>query len=509
MPLARPLLRSLRSLRSVPAAAVLPLAAAALLAVGTAAPASAADHRAKVRTALLSSTAAVRDLGAPPAPSTVQVQVALDLQDQSAAAALATAVSTPTSSQYRQPVAPADWIADYSPTQDQLDEVEGALEAQGLTIDSAPASRLFVLATGTANQVDELFATRLHTWSVNGERQVAAASAASLPATAAAHVASVAFDHPLITSRSARPAASTSSGACSATWGAHRIAGPSAYGSKSMPTPICGYSATQLRATSGVTGSAATAGAGQTVAVLDAFGSATMRTDLSAYSQKNGLPAASYAQQLPAEPQASNGCEPADWRAEQSMDLEAVHAVAPAANLLYVGAADCGYGFDTAMSSILDTGSASIVSNSWGFTEPPSAEVDGSADDPTSVAVHQQLQAAGEGIGLYFASGDDGDEKALDGAKSVDFPASSPWVTAVGGVSQGLDVKRRTVFTTAWGESVATGSTKAWKGSLPGAFFGGGGGGLSADFVRPAYQHSIGVSGTTRGRSGSPTAGTP
>ena len=46
------------------------------------------------------------------------------------------------------------------------------------------------------------------------------------------------------------------------------------------------------------------------------------------------------------------------------------------------------------------------------------------------------MRGAVEGIGFYFSTGDDGDERRVNtGAKQTDMPASLPWVTAVGGTS--------------------------------------------------------------------------
>ncbi len=61
-------------------------------------------------------------------------------------------------------------------------------------------------------------------------------------------------------------------------------------------------------------------------------------------------------------------CGASGWRAEQSLDVQAVHSMAPGAAILYVGAVDC---LDT---SLLDavttaiTSGASVVTDSWGDT---------------------------------------------------------------------------------------------------------------------------------------------
>jgi hypothetical protein len=55
------------------------------------------------------------------------------------------------------------------------------------------------------------------------------------------------------------------------------------------------------------------------------------------------------------------------------------------------------------------------------------------------------IQGAIERIGVYFFSGDNGDETSAFGFATPDWPASSPWVTAVGGTSLGIDVAKARV----------------------------------------------------------------
>ncbi|MEP6842064.1 MAG: S8 family serine peptidase, partial [Pseudolysinimonas sp.] len=160
------------------------------------------------------------------------------------------------------------------------------------------------------------------------------------------------------------------------------------------------------------------------------------------------------------------------------------------AKILYVGGFNCGGGLDVAMSKILDGNLANIVSNSYGnLGEDVGADV-------IAGETNLQLQAAGEGIGLYFSSGDSGDETPNGLTPQPDFPASSPWVTAVGGTSLGIDKNGKIAMETGWGDTLdkivvdPTDSTKTvYSAPLPGTIFGGGaGGGRSNVFAQPSYQ---------------------
>lgn len=429
----------------------------------------------------------------------LEVEVGFDLQDPAGAVALATAVSTPGTPQYRQYLSPADWIAQFSPAQADVDAFVVDAQASGLRVVAQPASRLFLVLKGTVSGYDRLFATDLRAYDVHGTSTIAASTDVSLPTRAAAAVSTVAFHRAIAQPKSVRAAATTSAAVpCSHYWNQHRATVPRTAGRRSLPTALCGTTAAQVRGLYGLGAvSNGLDGRGSTIAVIDAFGAATMRADLATYSARNGLPSASYSEVLadPATWSASDGCTPAGWQPEQAMDLEAAHAVAPAAALVYVGAADCAFGMDVAMSTVLDSRLATIVSNSWGSTglDTDAAALDASA--MIAINTNQHLQAVAEGIGLYFASGDAGDNSVYGGGATVDFPASSPWVTAVGGTASAVDRRNRFVFSTAWGDSVAEARQGAarWSTSLPGTFAGGAGGGVSVQFTAPAYQ--LGVTG--------------
>src|SRR5262249_50525102 len=127
-------------------------------------------------------------------------------------------------------------------------------------------------------------------------------------------------------------------------------------------------------------------------------------------------------------------------------------------------------------------------SNSYGFTGE-----DGLGDE---VATEHSMftQAAIEGIGFYFSSGDFGDNVAHFGLPhpEPDFPASDPLVTAVGGTSLALTPANGYLVETQWGNLIDPVNTATSPNSytvpLPGVFNSGAGGGVSALFTEPVYQ---------------------
>jgi subtilase family serine protease len=86
-----------------------------------------------------------------------------------------------------------------------------------------------------------------------------------------------------------------------------------------------------------------------------------------------------------------------------------------------------------------------------------------------------------------FSSGDNGDELANTGIRQADYPASDPYVTAVGGTSTAIDASGNIAFQAGWG-------TVRWSLSSDGTswvnptWLYGSGGGASALFNLPAYQ---------------------
>ena len=135
-----------------------------------------------------------------------------------------------------------------------------------------------------------------------------------------------------------------------------------------VPDEVCGYQPGQLRSAYGVT--SADTGKGVTVAIVDAYDSATIASDASKYFSINdpGNPFtnANFTQDVAQPFDQETVCGASGWLNEQAIDVEAVHSMAPDANIVYVGAQDC---FDNSLFNaeqvVIDDGLANVVSNSW------------------------------------------------------------------------------------------------------------------------------------------------
>ena len=152
---------------------------------------------------------------------------------------------------------------------------------------------------------------------------------------------------------------------------------PKAYG-KYQPWTNCGYTPSQVRGAYGVTASGMT-GKGQTVAIVDAYASPTIKADANQFATVVGdQPVrAGPVQAVPGRAVHPGRAEPvrrAGWYGEETLDVESVHGMAPDANVRYVAAGSCN---DSDLANARwraswTTDLASIVSNSWG--EPCSYE---------------------------------------------------------------------------------------------------------------------------------------
>ena len=156
---------------------------------------------------------------------------------------------------------------------------------------------------------------------------------------------------------------------------------------------------------------------------------------------------------------------------EVMLDIEVAGAIAPGASIAVYFAPNTDAGFLDAITMAIHDKKRkpSVVSISWGGSE--SAWTTQALD-----SYNEALEAAGAmGVTVCCAAGDDGASDGVnDGAKHVDFPASSPWVLACGGTNLTLAGGKPTDVV--WNNGPGNGAT---------------GGGFSAHFAVPDYQKSL------------------
>lgn len=234
-------------------------------------------------------------------------------------------------------------------------------------------------------------------------------------------------------------------------------------------------------------------GAGQTIAIVDSYGSPTLDRDLTLFTSAYHLPPVSLAvyrmnAQTVVGPWTS---EQQEWAMETDLDVEYVHAVAPEAQIALILAEDTDDEKLAGISYILENNLAHVISNSWSVAEA-------SVDTTTKALYDTVLQSAAvRGVAVNFATGDNGDVDGVRGYIDTEFPADSPYVTAVGGTSLFVKDDGSLDFQTAWGTNLTpiAGPDSTGK-IIPSApqyaiAYEGSGGGVSRIFPKPNFQWAI------------------
>jgi subtilase family serine protease len=445
-------------------------------------------------------------LGDAPAADRVGFGILLKMRDASGAAAALQDVSDPQSANYGSWLTDAQFNARYAPAASDVAAVRGWLTSQGFQVDKTLPSGMYIEASGSTAQIEKTFATNLKKYTYRGKTVRANSTALSFPANAPAAVTGVvsgvlgidqgsALHQPAATLPGPPPGGRFGVQPCSAYY-AQKVATdkPDAYGKK-QPYAVCGYGPQQYQAAYGETDllRAGVDGRGVTVAITDAFAAPTILADAQKYNQVHNQPlfkAGQFSQITPAPDgyDLVDECGGSGWFGEETLDVEAVHAMAPGAKVVYVGAKDCATGLDNAWAETIDNHVADIITNSWG-----TGTDDINLLGPDVVRFYSQfsLKAALTGITVNFSSGDAGDETsggANPAAKSVDFPADLPFVTGVGGTSIGIGSKGQWLWEHGWQNSYSTLTSGAWTPAPPGNYSSGGGGGTSVIFDQPFYQ---------------------
>ena len=219
-------------------------------------------------------------------------------------------------------------------------------------------------------------------------------------------------------------------------------------------------------------------GNGTTIGIVDAYGDPNIEYDLGAFDNVTGLPAANL--KIIYVNSSAQSSFNNSWSIETATDVEWAHAMAPYAKIVLLLADSSSFtAMQTAIEYAVNNKISDILSFSWGSPESKTV-------NNTLSGFNLDLQGAtNEGMSIFAASGDYGAYDQTD-ALTVNFPASSPYVTSVGGTSL---YESNGVFT-----------QSAWGGILNGKSYGSGGG-YSSYFSRPYWQTapSINSSVTQRG----------
>jgi subtilase family serine protease len=391
--------------------------------------------------------------------------VGLSLQNQPALDAILTAQHDPTSPWFHRWLTPEEFAAQFSPTEQAHDNVVRWLRSRGLTVTQTWPNRLMINASGSVAQVEAALGISINRYRRNGQTFHANAQDPQIPTELAVIVSSIQGLEDLSQLKPRLSAAphitpDTPRGLLPKL----KLGSTTLFGPKDL---YAAYNFTPLF-------NAGSTGAGQKIAIATAY---TFNiSDINRFEQNSGLPkspSSRFQWYFPTGKTNKLGDE-------TTLDVEWSSAMAPSAKIQGVIGKNALLSTFTTIYNFIVTNLSStrVVSTSWGLCE---------VQMPSAVMTTDNnifKQGAAQGQSWFAASGDFGADDCGNGGTTpeVDFPASSPFITAVGG----------TLLTTPFdGSGTATGygSETAWNGS---------GGGKSLVFGKPTYQIGVTPADGTR-----------
>jgi subtilase family serine protease len=461
--------------------------------------------------------------------SIIAVNVWLNLHNQQQLDKLVEQQKQKGTANYQRWITQDQFNADYAPTSQEVNAVSNFLSAKDLTILSVAENNLYIKAQGTAAAIQNAFKVQIHNYNLNGSPYRSNTGDPTIADPRAGLIAGITglddygFEpnvaQPVLPEGSTmNPVTITSSpnglffegqcfraqetdvfqgGGITATYTGNRYGSNINSGVGHLPP--CGYQPSEWQTTYGLLSlhAAGLDGTGETIVITDAYGSATIAQDAQVFSAIYGLPPVNL-QIVKASGLFNNPHGIArNWEIETTLDVEMAHAAAPGASIVLVLATDRG-SLDEALNYAVVHHLGNTISNGWSIPE-------GIGNPARLDRVNRILEmAAVQGIDANFASGDFGDEIVRFGFQTVDFPASSPFATGVGGTSLALNPDNTIAFQTGWGNNLTRiAETSALNNApvnppLQLGFQGGAGGGASLTFARPSFQTGLSVPGSTR-----------
>ena len=433
----------------------------------------------------------------------------------------------------------------FAPSAAEAGQVQDYLTAHSFAITSVDKYNHYVVAQGRVSDVQNAFNVQLNRINLKGQVHRVSNASATIPgpvgelilgvtglndfapSPALARPLSHATDKPVaprpfsmadVTANSSlhnscltgpeQVSFTTPGGGPSATYSGQRYVAP-AYNNDYCP----GYIPAQLQAAYGLNSlyNKSWDGTGQTIIIVDAWGSNTIEEDANTFSTAYGLPALTSSNfkiyYSGGHVKCGKECVEGNWNLETTLDVEWAHAVAPGANIALVLAPDNGsleiaefWAIENAEGIATPYANGDLgytISNSWYSWEI-------TAGTSTLDTDYEMTElAAALGISANFCSGDNGDNVqaiyyglGITVPPSVNSPASTPYATGVGGTSLFLHSNGKIRYQVGWGNNFTqlTGPSPQTPYDPPLVFdsYSGSGGGSSAFWPEPDFQSGLG-----------------
>ena len=422
--------------------------------------------------------------------------------------ALVQAQQTPGSPEYHQWLTPAEYADRFGMNASDIQKVESWLESQGFNVERVAKSRTSISFSGTVEQVESAFRTEMHRYRMDGETHFANATNLEIPAALAGVVQSVGNLDDFRPHAMMRPSIARS--------GAPRPEYTDAGLREYFQTPddVATIYDINPAYNAGETGS------GQTIVVVGQ--SEIEAADIENFQKAAGLTVKDPTQILVSG--SGTATVVAGDESESDLDLEYSGAIAKGATIdfVYVGN-NKNYSVFDSLQYAVDNKLGSVISMSYGACE----ETIDSSQFSTLEGITEQ--GASQGQSIIASAGDDGSTScygdtsaglstAQQEALAVNYPASSEYVTGLGGTefptadvsypnttywdssnSSGGGSATQYIPEMAWNDDV-TCAAYAAKENEPADALCSGGGGVSVFAARPSWQKGVtGIpSGTMR-----------
>lgn len=412
--------------------------------------------------------------------------------------ALVKAQQTPGSASYHKWLSPQEYASRFGLSDNDLAKVQSWLERQGFSVDRVANSRNAISFSGTAGQVESAFQTEIHNYKIDNQTHFANATPISVPSALSGVFQSVRNldDFRPKSHVRIRPAQSSkvSPNFTSSQSGDHYL----------TPKDVATIYDINAAYSAGYTGT------GQSIAVVGQ--SEISVSDIENFQNAAGLTVKDPT--LVLVPGTGTAAVSSGDEAESDLDLEYSGGIAKGATiyLVYVGN-NSNYNVWDSLQYAVDSKLAPIVSMSYGGCEPDLS----SSDYSTLEAIMEQ--GASQGQSIIVSSGDSGSTACYADLTSnatptsteeelaVDYPASSAYVTGLGGTefpSADVSSSNTTYWESASGSDVVSSAKsyipeQVWNddsatvGANDGAQYAlsSGGGGTSTLTARSSWQSGV------------------
>ena len=421
------------------------------------------------------------DVGRLPANSKlsgVSIIFSRSVEQQAALEKLLAAQKDPASAQYHHWLTPEEFGARFGMAQTDIEKVQTWLEQQGLEVERVSRSRNMIRFKGTVSQLERAFRTEMHYFKNDRETHFAPSTALSIPAAIAPAVQAVGN----LSNFRPRPMHVKTRSAFTSSQSGSNFFAPGDIAVTYDISPL--YSA-------GIDGT------GQSISVVGQ--SAIDPKDIENFQSAAGLTKKEPVMVLV--PGSGSSTVVAGDEGESSLDVEWSGAIAKGAtiNFVYTGSSTNFNAFDSIQYAIFEK-IGNIISISYGACETATKQANFSLEN-----VFQQAAAQGQTIlassgdqGSTACSGDtNGLTQVQQDALAVNYPASSPYVTAVGGTEVSTaDSTSSTYWASASGSDVLTSAKRyipeiVWNDNSAQFGLSASGGGASALFTKPSWQTGV------------------